>query len=104
MDKLVKKGLEFGMGVAYITAGALKDAADIMEKKGKISHKQGEKMVQDTIKQYQAQSVKLAKDVRAQINGMMKKAPFASKKEMADLNAKIDKIIKQVSKASKSKK
>ncbi len=105
MDKRVKKGLEFGMGLAYITAGAMKDAADMLEKKGKISHKEGEKMVRATIKQYQAQSVKYAKDVQVQINSLMKKAPsFASKKEIAELNAKIDKVIKQVSKASKQKK
>lgn len=101
MDKLVKKGLEFGMGIAYITAGALKEAADTLEKKGKISHKEGEKMVQATIKQYQAQSIKYARDVQAQINHMMKKAPFASKKEMADLSKKIDNVIKQVSKHKK---
>lgn len=101
MDKIVKKGLEFGMGLAYITAGALKDAADILEKKGKISHKEGEKMVRATVKQYQAQSIKYAKNVQSQINSMTKKAPFASKKEMAELNAKIDKVIKQMSKQKK---
>lgn len=103
MDKTVKKGLEFGMGVAYITANALKDAADMLEKKGKLSHKEGERMVQATIKSYQAQSVKYAKDVKTQINSMMKKAPFATRKEMADLSTKIDQVIKQMNKQTKKK-
>ncbi len=98
MDKMVKKGLEFGMGVAYITASALKEAANILEKKEKISHKEGERMVRATVRQYQAQSVKYAKSVKVQINRMAKKAPFASKKDMAELNAKIDAVIKQMNK------
>jgi polyhydroxyalkanoate synthesis regulator phasin len=101
MDKNIKKGLEFGMGLAYITADALKNAVDAMEKKGKLSHKEGEKMVKATIKSYQQQSVKYAQNVKSQINGMMKKSPFATKKEMADLNAKIDDVIKKMNKRMK---
>src|SRR5271157_4600837 len=98
MDKMVKKGLEFGLGIASITANALNDAVKTMEKKGKLSHTEGERMVQATIKSYQVQSIKYAKDVRSQINSMLKKAPFATRKEIDDLDAKMDAIIKQMSK------
>ena len=101
MDKMVMKGLEIGLGVASMTANALNEAVKVMEKKGKLSHKDGEKIVRATIKSYQDQSIKYAKNVRSQMNSMMKKAPFATKKEMDDLDAKINKVMKEMRKYAK---
>ncbi len=104
MDKMVKKSIEFGVGVASITASALADAVSKLEKKGKISPKEGERMVREAAKRYQAQSVKYAKEVRAQIDGMVKSAPFATRREIEELSAKIDAVIKQVNKTGKASK
>lgn len=103
MDKIVRKSIEFGLGVAYITAGALSDALMQMEKKGAISPREGARLVRKTADQYRTQSVKYAKDVRVQINKMAKTAPFATRKEIKDLTAQVDKLLKQVEKTSKPK-
>ena len=101
MDELVKKGLQFGLGVTYITAKALNQAMVKMEKEGKIDRKDGEKLVKETIGKYQKEGNAYAKDVRTKLNKLVKVAPFASKKDIAEINAQIEKINKLVKKYSK---
>lgn len=98
MDKTVKKGLEFGVGIGYITVEALDDLLDQLAKKGKISKAEGEKMVRDLASKYQTAGKGYSKEVQARLDKLMKQAPFATKKDIADLNAKIDRMGKAAKK------
>lgn len=101
MDKNVKKGLEFGAGLVYLTVGALAAGADKLAKEGKISRKDSEKLVKDVLKQYQAQGNRYAKQMQSQAAVFMKKNPIATKKDIAELNAKIAQLNKLVKKYTK---
>ncbi len=102
MDKFVKKGLEFGAGMTAITLEAITNAVNKLEKDGKIDKKEGEKMVQDVISKYKAASKKYAADVQSQIDQSMKGNPIVTKKDIKNINARLDKEIKNLnSKISK---
>jgi|SRR5271157_5336716 len=101
MDKIVKKSLEFGVGVGYITVEALEDAMDRLAKGGKISKTDGEKMVRELVSKYEIAGSKYSKDVQARLDKFVKQAPFATKKDIADLNAKINRMGKTAKKRRK---
>ena len=101
MDKFVKKGMEFGVGVAYMAVKAMNGALDKLEKEGKINKKDSERLVKETVKKYEAQGEKYAKSAKKEMDSLAKSAPFVTKREMKELNAKIDSISKRLSKRKK---
>jgi polyhydroxyalkanoate synthesis regulator phasin len=102
MSKFVKNGVEFGVGVAYITTKALAKAVDTLAERGNISDKEAERLVRQTVQKYQDQSSAYAKQVSTQIQGLMKKAsPFVTKKDMDMLKSQIDSISKSLNKRKK---
>ena len=98
MGKMVKKSIEFGIGAAYLTVEALHAALDTLEKDGKISKKDSERLVKETVKKYEVQGGKYAKKVRHEMDSIAKSTSFATKKEMDELNVKIESISKQLGK------
>jgi polyhydroxyalkanoate synthesis regulator phasin len=101
MDKIVRRSLEFGLGVGYITVEALERAMDKLAKEGKISKKDGEKMVRDLASKYEIAGRKYSDEVQARLDRFVNQAPFATKKDIADLNAKLDRIGKTARKRRK---
>lgn len=101
MDKMVKKGLEIGLGVTAITVAALMEVMNSLEKQGKINRKEGEKMVHEMAKKYGAQGAQYAAKMQGQLKDLVKSAPFASKKDIEMINAKIDEIADQIAKTQK---
>jgi polyhydroxyalkanoate synthesis regulator phasin len=97
MDKLTKRGLEIGLGVAAITITALGEVMKDLEQQGKISRKDGEKMVRDMAKKYKVEGAKYAKRAQSQMNELMKSSPIVTRKDLDEINAKIEKINKQLS-------
>lgn len=100
MDKSVKKGLEFGVGMTYLAMDALDKSLKQLEKSGKISRKASEKLVMDTIREYQKEGQKYARQAQGQINAFMKANP-ATKKDIANLQSQIKQINKLLKKYSK---
>jgi polyhydroxyalkanoate synthesis regulator phasin len=100
MDKNVKKGLQFGVGVGYIAVEALEEAMGRLAKEGRINQRDAEKMVRDLATKYRLAGNEYSKEVQAKLDKFVKQAPFATKKDIADLNAKIDRMAK----ASKKRK
>lgn len=96
MDKNVKKGLEFGIGMTSITLEALTNALNKLEKEGKLNKKDGEKMAREVISKYQAAGRKYAAEVHSQMSRAMKANPIATKEDMKDLNARLNKQIKDL--------
>jgi polyhydroxyalkanoate synthesis regulator phasin len=101
MDKMVKMGMEFGVGVAYMAVKALNGALDKLEKEGRINRKDSERLVKETVKKYQAQGDVYARTVKTKMDSLTKSAPFVTKKEMKELNARIDSISKMLNKRKK---
>ena len=101
MDKNVRKGLQFGVGVGYIAVEALEEAMDRLAKEGRIDQKDAEKMVRELAAKYRLAGKEYSKEVQAKLDKFVKQAPFATKKDIADLNAKIDRVSKAAKKGRK---
>ncbi len=103
MDKLVKKGIELGVGVTAITIAALAEGMSVLEKQGKISQKEGERIVSEMSKKYGERGTKLAAQMHAQFNDIAKAAePYATKKDIETINASIARISKQLGMTNKT--
>ncbi len=100
VDKSVKQGIvEFGIGVvSYVAVDAIANAIKNLEKEGKLNRKEGEKMMRDAVNKYQAKSSEYAKDIQSRVDELMKagikSAPFATKQDIENLNAKIERLSK----------
>jgi len=96
--KSMKDGLvEFGIGiVSYVAADAIVTAVKKLEKEGKLNRKEGEKLVHDVVQKYQTAGRKYGKDLQSHIDSVMeesiKASPFATKKDIDDINRKLDRI------------
>ncbi|MCL5412811.1 MAG: hypothetical protein M1569_00175 [Candidatus Marsarchaeota archaeon] len=101
VDKLVRKGIEFGFGVASITVKALNKALDELEKEGHMDKKDSERLVLETVKRYEKEGDAYAKSVKAEMDRLSKSVPDLTKKEMKELNKKIDSITKMLNKRNK---
>ncbi len=100
MDKKTKKELEgLGIGVASaVIVGVLATTVRKMQKEGKLNKREGEKIIKNTMAQVNAASTKYAGEAQEQVDKVLKASvkasPFATKKEIRDLNAKMDKLMK----------
>lgn len=101
MDKFVKQGLEFGAGMTYMTMDALNKALKKLEKEGKINRRDSEKLVRDTVRGYQAMGSKYARQMESQVGQFIKKNPWATKKDIENLQAQIKRIDKLIKKYTK---
>jgi len=89
-----KNGLvEFGLGiVSYVVSDAMVNWIKKLEKDGKLTKKDGEKIMQDLVKKYNSTSNKFGKEIKSQLGDLVKASPIATKKDLADLNAKIEEL------------
>lgn len=108
-DKSVKKGLvELGVSVvSYVVVDAVSKAVKNMEREGKLSKKEGERMVREVVNKYQTKSSQYAKEAQSKVDDLMKASvkasPFATKEDIENLNAKIDRLSALSKKANASK-
>ncbi len=105
-DKTKKELMELGVGIASVV---LAEVLLQMKKEGKLNTKEAQKMMKRTMANAKKSGTKYAAMAQAQMSKEMKMAqsemnrqvnravdasPFATKKEFAKLNAKIDKLSK----------
>lgn len=108
-QKSIKDGLvEFGIGiVSYVAADAIVTAVKKLEKEGKLNRKEGEKLMHDVIQKYQTAGSKYGKDLQAHIDSVMEESirasPFATKKDVEDINRKLDRVVALSKKASEKR-
>ncbi len=97
-QKSIRDGLvEFGIGiVSYVAADAIVTAVKKLEKEGKLNRKEGERLMHDVVQKYQTAGRKYGKDLQSHIDSVMeesiKASPFATKKDIEDINRKLDRI------------
>lgn len=96
MFDLIKKTLLTGIGLSVITKDKIKELAKELIEKGKLSEKEGKELVEDLLKK----SEQATKDLEAKIEKLvregMQKLNVATKKDIAELAAKIERLKKRV--------
>jgi polyhydroxyalkanoate synthesis regulator phasin len=102
MNQDIKKGLvDLGIGVAsYVIIESLTNTVHKMEKEGKLNKKEGERMVREAVSKYEAGSAKYTKVAMEQLDNLIKASPFATKKDIEELHARLDRLNKSSQKAA----
>ncbi|MBW1717341.1 MAG: polyhydroxyalkanoate synthesis regulator [Deltaproteobacteria bacterium] len=92
MFDLIKKTMLTGVGLAGLTKDKIEKLAKELAKKGKLSEKEGKKLVDDLLKK----SDKAKKDLGAQIErgvkSTLKKMNLATREDMVKLTERIKKL------------
>lgn len=104
-NKSIEKGLvEFGMGVvSYLVLDTIAGEVKRLEKEGKLNKQEGEKMMRDAISKYQTTKSKYEKNIQSHVDNLVKASPFATKEDIASLNAKIDRLSMLSKKVKRTK-
>lgn len=98
MDKNLKNGIKIGVGVAYLALDAMNNALEKLQKEGKISKKDSERLVQQMAKEYEAKGRKYAEQAQKQVDAMIKSNHLVTKKDLAKINAELVRLNKQIKK------
>jgi polyhydroxyalkanoate synthesis regulator phasin len=92
MFDLIKKTMLTGVGLAGLTKNKVEKLAKELAKKGKLSEKEGERLVDDLLKK----SEKARKDLEAQtervVKNTMKKMNVATREDVLKLTKRIKKL------------
>lgn len=95
MFDLIKKTLLTGVGLGVMTKDKVEELAKELTRKGDLSEKEGKELIDDLLKK----SEQARKDLEAKIEGLvrqaMKKLNVATKKDVAQLDAKIKRLEKR---------
>lgn len=67
-----------------------------LEKEGKLSRRDGRKLMRDAVKKYESTSQRYAQNVSSKVDELVKErikaSPFATKEDLKNLTARVDKL------------
>lgn len=89
MKNVLKKSMQFGMGVYSKTQKEVKDLVDDLVKNKYLDKKEGEKLVAQAMTESKKIEAKIEKQVRASLLDMVKKLRVATQKDLAVLEKKL---------------
>ncbi len=89
MFDLIKKTMLTGVGLAIMTKDKVEELAGEIAKKGKMSEKEGKKLVDDLLKKSEQARKDLDKKIEDAVRKALKKMDIATKKDIARLEQRI---------------
>jgi polyhydroxyalkanoate synthesis regulator phasin len=98
MDKFLKKSIILGLGIASLTRDKAAELIKEITKEGGITQKEGEKMAKEISDKMAKNRQNIQDEMEKMIKKIMIKLDIPSRKEMAELNKKIDKMQKAADK------
>ena len=96
MLDLVKKGILTGIGLASLTKDKIEDLAEEIIEEGKLSEKEGRKLVEDLLKESDEARKNLEEEVKKTVGDALEKLDRPSKKDFEDLEARIKTLEEQM--------
>jgi polyhydroxyalkanoate synthesis regulator phasin len=92
MFDIIKKVMLTGVGLAAMTKDKVEELAKELAEKGKLSEKEGKKLVDDLLKKSEKAKKDLEKDIEKVVKNTMKKMNLVSAEELSDLRKRIKKL------------
>ena len=92
MFDIIKKTMLTGVGLVAITKDKIEELARDLAKKGKLSEKEGKKLVDDLLKKSEKAKEDLEKDIEKVVKNTMKKMNLASAEELSNLAKRVKKL------------
>jgi polyhydroxyalkanoate synthesis regulator phasin len=98
MDNLIKKSIILGLGIASLTKEKATELIKEVTKDGGVTQKEGERMAKEIADKITKNHQKIEDEIEKVVKKIMVKLDIPSRKEVADLNKKIDKMQKAADK------
>jgi polyhydroxyalkanoate synthesis regulator phasin len=92
MFDIIKKVMLTGVGLAAMTKDKVEELAKELAEKGKLSEKEGKKLVDDLLKKSEKAKKDLEKDIEKVVKNTIKKMNLVSAEELSDLRKRIKKL------------
>lgn len=92
MIDLIKKAMFTGIGMLSLSKDKVEEIARDFMDKGKLSEKEGERLVDDLLKKSEESRQELKKQIEEQVQALLEKMDLASKKDLAAIRTEIDDI------------
>ena len=106
MRKHLRKAVLFGMGVLSMTRDKIEEFVKELEKEGKITEKEGRKLVEDLLKDAKNKQKEIMNTLRKETKRIVDKSPLATKEDIKSLKKKPSpkKTVKKGTKPKSKKK
>ncbi|MBW1971570.1 MAG: polyhydroxyalkanoate synthesis regulator [Deltaproteobacteria bacterium] len=95
MFNLIKKTLLTGIGLTILTKEKVEEVGKELAKKGKLSEKEGKKLVDDLLKRSEQANKELEEKIENSVRKVVEKLNLASKDDIAKLSQKIEQLEKK---------
>jgi len=92
MFDIIKKVMLTGVGLAAMTKDKVEEVARDLAKKGKLSEKEGKKLVDDLLTKSEKAKEDLEKDIEKVVKDTMKKMNLAGAEELSNLTKRVKKL------------
>ena len=92
MFDIIKKVMLTGVGLAVMTKDKVEELARDLAKKGKLSEKEGKKLVDDLLKKSETAKKDLEKDIEKVVKNTMKKMNLARAEDLSNLTKQVKKL------------
>ncbi|MCK5509194.1 MAG: hypothetical protein KAI50_11835 [Desulfobacterales bacterium] len=92
MFDIIKKVMLTGVGLAAMTKDKVEELAGDLAKKGKLSEKEGKKLVDDLLKKSEKAKDDLEKDIERVVKNTMKKMNLAGAEDLSNLTKQVKKL------------
>jgi len=92
MFDIIKKVMLTGVGLAAMTKDKVEELARDLAKKGKLSEKEGKKLVDDLLKKSETAKKDLEKDIEKVVKNTMKKMNLARAEDLSNLTKQVKKL------------
>jgi polyhydroxyalkanoate synthesis regulator phasin len=92
MIDLIKKAMFTGIGMLSLSKDKVDEIARDFMDKGKLSEKEGERLVDDLLKKSEESRQELKKQIEEQVQELLEKMDLASKKDLAAIRTELDDI------------
>lgn len=98
MEETLKKIVYAGVGLAAQATEKFESTVDELIKKGKLSDKEGKKIVDDFFKKTEKKKGEFEGKIKSSTEEIVSKFKFAQDTELKELKAKVAKLEKEISK------
>ena len=96
MSDLIKKTILTGLGLASLTKEKAEKLVKDLIKEGEVSESEGSKFVKELLEKAENNKKTIEKQVEKTVHGVLKKLNVPSRKDIVELNSKIEKLDKKL--------
>ena len=100
MSDLFEKGIFIGLGLLSVTKEQVEKVVDELIEKGKVSQKEGPKVLKDLLARADEEKKALEARIDSGLAKSLQRLNVPTRKDLEEVNKKLDQILKELKKGS----